>query len=451
MVKNQFIPLDKLRQIKHNRVRWSNFLINAAIDCSALEKRALYLISAWVKENFVVKNLGVPDNWKKLYMQMTEEDLGYIGGKKNVPRTYEALKKLSKKIIHISYLNENNELVNGYIHWVDAFFYNTVTKRYDVRISPEILPYMINVKDHFTTLDIGEAMTFGSARSQKMYEFISMFSGDFRYSDKRSRELGFVYAKNVIPVSIDKLRSIFGLHEVKDPRTGKVENSRKYSNYNGIKTNILLQAQKELYRLYTMDHDCVWFDFQPLSKNKRGSKVKTVLIYIYTKDNPKKGLDRPWQVGDEELCPYDMGFEKHEKTKLTPEQKLHANPLYSLPPGEKQMQLADLLKRYLFPDDIAYYMRQALIEAKSRLYNQDDAFMNMIQVIQEKESQQSFLDGTDAYRRNCLVRFVFTKNLKKEFGWSIPPIDHPKHTKGRGRAANPSRDLDSIRNEILKR
>jgi plasmid replication initiation protein len=118
---------------------------------------------------------------------MTEEDLGYIGGKKNVPRTYEALKKLSKKIIHISYLNENNELVNGYIHWVDAFFYNTVTKRYDVRISPEILPYMINVKDHFTTLDIGEAMTFGSARSQKMYEFISMFSGDFRYSDKRSQ------------------------------------------------------------------------------------------------------------------------------------------------------------------------------------------------------------------------------------------------------------------------
>ena len=283
--------------VSHAEIGKSNFLINAAIDCSALEKRALYLISAWVKENFVVKNLGVPDNWKKLYMQMTEEDLGYIGGKKNVPRTYEALKKLSKKIIHVSYLNENNELVNGYIHWIDAFFYNTVTKLYDVRISPEILPYMINVTDHFTTLDIGEAMTFGSARSQKMYEFISMFSGDFRYSDKRSRELGFVYAKNVIPVSIDKLRSIFGLQEVKDPRTGKVENSKKYSNYNGIKTNILLQAQKELYMLHTMDPDCVWFDFQPLSKNKRGSKVKTVLLYIYTKDNPKKGLDRPWQVG----------------------------------------------------------------------------------------------------------------------------------------------------------
>jgi hypothetical protein len=446
MTKNQFSSLETLQGIKHKRVRWSNFLINAAIDCSALEKRALYLISAWVNDNFVAKNLGVPDNWKELYMQMSEDDLGYIGGKKNVPRTYEVLKKLSKKIINVSYLNEKGELVNGNIHWIDSFFYNTVTKLYDVRISPEILPYMINVKDHFTMLDIGEAMTFGSARSQKMYEFISMYSGDYRYSDKRSRDLGFTYAKNVIPVSIDKLRSIFGLREVKDARTGKVESKSKYSNYNGIKTNILLQAQKELYRIHTIDNDCLWFDFQPLSKNKRGSKVKTVLIYIYTKENPKKGLDRPWQEGDEELCPYEMGFKEPDdkKEKLTPAQKLHANPLYTLPTSDKQYFLADLLKKYLFPDDISYYMRHAMIEAQSRLYNQDDAYMSMIQVIMEKEKQASFKKGTDAYRRNCLVTYVFTKNLKKEFGWSIPPISRKMHTKKKNHVCNPGGNLYGV-------
>lgn len=429
MAKNQFPQLVNLRQIKHNRVRWSNFLINAAIDCSALEKRALYLISAWVKENFVVKNLGVPDNWKDLYMQMTDDDLGYIGGKKNIPRTYEALKMLSKKIIHVSYLNGKGEPINGYIHWIDAFFYNSATKLYDVRLSPEILPYMINVKDHFTTLDIGEAMTFGSVRTQKMYEFISMYSGDFRYSDKRSKELGFVYAKNVIPVSMDRVRSIFGLQEVKDPRTGKVENRRKYSSYNGIKTNILQQAQKELYQLHTIDNDCVWFDFQPLSKNKRGSKVKTVLLFIYTKDNPKKGPDHPWQKGDEDLCPYDMGFTKREEKKenLTPQQKIHANPLNTLSFDDKQIALASLFKKYLSPEEVGYYMRQTMFEAKTRLYNQDDVFMNVIQVIQEKESQPSFLKGTDAYRRNCLIKYVLTKNLKKEFGWSIPPIKQTIH------------------------
>jgi hypothetical protein len=346
----------------------------------------------------------------------------------------------------VSYLNEKGELVNGNIHWIDSFFYNTVTKLYDVRISPEILPYMINVKDHFTMLDIGEAMTFGSARSQKMYEFISMYSGDYRYSDKRSRDLGFTYAKNVIPVSIDKLRSIFGLREVKDARTGKVESKSKYSNYNGIKTNILLQAQKELYRIHTIDNDCLWFDFQPLSKNKRGSKVKTVLIYIYTKENPKKGLDRPWQEGDEELCPYEMGFKEPDdkKEKLTPAQKLHANPLYTLPTSDKQYFLADLLKKYLFPDDISYYMRHAMIEAQSRLYNQDDAYMSMIQVIMEKEKQASFKKGTDAYRRNCLVTYVFTKNLKKEFGWSIPPISRKMHTKKKNHVCNPGGNLYGV-------
>lgn len=450
MTRNQFSSLEILQKIKHRRVSWSNFLINAAIDCSALEKRALYLISAWANKNFVAKNLGVPDNWKDLYMQMTEDDLGYIGGKKNVPRTYEVLKQLSKKTISVSYLNEKEELINGNIHWIDSFFYNTVTKLYDVRISPEILPYMINLTDHFTKLDIGVAMALGSTRSQKMYEFISMYSGDYRYPGNGSNDYGFVYAKNVLPVSIDKLRSIFGLREVKDARTGKVESKSKYSNYNGIKTNILLQAQKELYRLHTIDDDCIWFDFQPISKNKRGSKVKAVLIYIYTKDNPKKGPDRPWQEGDEELCPYDMGFKKPEerKEKLTPEQKLHANPLYTLPTSEKQYALAELFKRYLTPDDIGYYMRQAMLEANSRLYNQDDAYMNLIQVIQEKEGQESFKKGTDAYRRNCLVRYVFTKNLKKEFGWSIPPINSKMHLKKRGSS---ERNMDDIRNSILKR
>lgn len=426
--KKQYACFDHFRPIKHNRVRWSNILINAAADCSALEKRALYLISAWVKENFVSKNLGVPDNWKDLYMQMTEGDLGFIGGKKNVPRTYEVLKKLGKKFVTIKCTNDRGELVTANVHWIDTFFYNAKTKLYDVRISPEILPYMINVKKNFTTLDIGLAITFGSTRTQKMYELISMYSGNFRYSDKQSRSMGFTYAMNVIPVSIDRLRELFGLEEKKDARTGKVEKKKKYRNYNGMQTNILEQAQKELYTLHQFDRECPWFDFQPVSKRKRGSKVKTVLLYIYTKGNPKKGLDRPWQEGDEQLCPYDMSFDQREEKqdRKNAQQKMHASPYYELNPSDKQYVLASLLKKYLYPDDIAYYLQQTAIEAKSRLYSPDDAYMNMIQVIQDKVQQKSFRKATDAYRRNCLVRFVFTKNLRHDYGWSIPPCDYKK-------------------------
>ena len=59
------------------------------MHCTLVEKRAVYCIAEKVKELFVEKNLGVPENWKELYVHLNEEDLRNIGGKKNVPRTYE--------------------------------------------------------------------------------------------------------------------------------------------------------------------------------------------------------------------------------------------------------------------------------------------------------------------------------------------------------------------------
>ena len=195
--KNELLLMHELLHIKHQDVRWSNFLIKAAFACSLIEKRALYFISLWVKRNFTEKELGVPDNWKELYMHLTDADLGIIGGTKNIPRTYEALKLLARKLVPVSYVNDRGERVNGRIHWIDAFFYNTATKEYDVRVSPEILPYMINVEKNFTTIDVGEAMTFRSKVTQKIYEFLSMYSGNYRYTDTELKANGYVYAKNV--------------------------------------------------------------------------------------------------------------------------------------------------------------------------------------------------------------------------------------------------------------
>ena len=43
-------------RIQHEKVRRSNFLINSAMDCSKVEKRALYYISLIVKKQFEEKN-----------------------------------------------------------------------------------------------------------------------------------------------------------------------------------------------------------------------------------------------------------------------------------------------------------------------------------------------------------------------------------------------------------
>ena len=49
-----------------------------------------------------------------------------------------------------------------------------------------------------------------------------------------------------------------------------------------------------------------------------------------------------------------------------------------------------------------------------------DSYAQVIQVIYEKLQQPKFQQGTKAYKRKCLVEFVFTKNLLN-YGWSIVP------------------------------
>ena len=51
--------------------------------------------------------------------------------------------------------------------------------------------------------------------------------------------------------------------------------------------------------------------------------------FIYTRDFPKNGLDRPWQDGDEPLSP----FEKFTLPipKVSPQQRIKENLWYDLP------------------------------------------------------------------------------------------------------------------------
>ena len=161
-----------------------------------------------------------------------------------VPRTYEALCKLGEKFLPVSFRNEKGELITGKVHWIDSFFYNSVTRHYDVRVSPEIMPYLIDISQSFTTFDLGAAMLLRSKYTQKMYELCSQFCGDFRYVENDAETAGTVYKKRVLPIEMDKFRRIFNLEEVVDPRTKKVITPATYTNFKNMRMNILDVAQK---------------------------------------------------------------------------------------------------------------------------------------------------------------------------------------------------------------
>ena len=143
-------------QMLHENIRWSNAIVDAPVVYSLLERRTLYFLTGEVKHKYTEKNLGVPENWKELYFHLTDKDLGVIGGKNNVLHTYEALSELGKKFIPVSFRNEKGQLITGKVHWVDSFFYNEQTGLYDVRVSPEIMPYLIDISKSFTTFGLGQ-------------------------------------------------------------------------------------------------------------------------------------------------------------------------------------------------------------------------------------------------------------------------------------------------------
>lgn len=406
-------------KVKHEPVRWSNSIVDTPVVYGLIERRTLYFITGEVKHKYAEKNLGVPDNWKDLYFQLTDEDLGVIGGQKNVPRTYEALCKLGEKFLPVSFKNEKGELVTGKVHWIDSFFYNEVTKMYDVRVSPEIMPYLIDISQSFTTFDLGTAMLLRSKYTQKMYELCCQFCGDFRYIENDAETTGTIYKKRVLPIDMDKFRQIFNLDEVRDARTNRVIQEASYINFKNVRMNILDVAQTELFSLYLMHHSNVWFDYQAGPKKGRGGKVSSVYIYIYTRDFPKAGLDRPWQKGDEPLEP----LEKYTLPAVhpSPQQRLRENLWFSLPNDVQERAVEALLGHYLHDDEVKWYMRQITVVARSHM----DAWVQVLQVIQDKEKQQKFKSGTKTYKHNCIVKYALKENLNV-YGWTLEPM--PKQT-----------------------
>lgn len=406
--------------IHHEKVSWSNVIINSPISYNLLERRAMYFLTGEVKHKFVEKGLGVPQNWEELYFYLTDDDLGVIGGNKNVPRTYEVLSTMGEKFFPVRYMTEEGKEIIGKVHWVDTFFFDQETGRYAVRVSPEIMPYLINLNKNFTEFDVGTALKLRSKYTQKMYEICCRYGGDYRHYDMEQQAMGNIYKKRVIPISISDFRQLFNLNEIRDPKTGKVLQPSIYENSKDIKRYILNSARDELLTMFKCNASKFWFEYDTYSSGGRGGKVSSFIIYIYTKDNPKQGEQRPWTKGDEPLFPFEE--ETKPKDKRTPAQKIHANEYYD---SEYQEQITQtLLSRYLTKREVAYYMAQIRKEAKQC----KDSWTQVIQVIQEKEKQRKFMKGTKQYKRNAIIDYVLKENLK-DYGWSIVPPTPKKDRK----------------------
>jgi hypothetical protein len=394
---------------------FNNLLLRSPLRYTMMERRFLYKLAEAIKIRYEKMGLKARENWDSLVFNMTDKDLAIVGGNTNVVRTYKTVQSLAQKSIIQYHQNKDKQMVVDYFHWIDAFRWNKATNDYTVRVSPELYEYVINLTKSFTVLNLHTAILLESKYSQKFYEICCLYSGDFRFIDSTTPHE--IYKKRVIKMSIETFRFTFGLSELHDPRTGEIIEREKYQRFKTMMEKVVFTAQKELYELYQMNRCDVWFDYEVAERYGRGrnGSPRNLRFYIYTRENPKSkdfALDRPWQNGDEPLCPYE---EKPKKAAVA-KKKFKQTDWLRLDPDYQRDFIRQLLNNYFDTDEVAYYLQKIDQEQlRSR-----DTYSQVIQVLYEKQKQSKFEQGTKRYKQKSLREFVFAINLN-EYGWSIEP------------------------------
>lgn len=196
--------LNKNNSRKQQVAVQSNALINARYEMTAFQKKILLYIISMIQpedEDFKQYTINVKDfvsdtdyKSKMLYGKLRQETKALIG------KVYEI--EEADRLSQISILSEA-----VYIKGKGTI---------QVRFTPALKPYLLQLKQHFTTTPLKYILSFKSVHSMRIYEMLHQF-----------KSTGFFVEK------VQKLKYRL-----------KIED--KYQSYSAFKKYVLKQAQKEL-------------------------------------------------------------------------------------------------------------------------------------------------------------------------------------------------------------
>lgn len=227
-----------------------NELTLSRYNFSPIEKRCLYYVIKEVRRLYIDKEIEEGDKVYKdlfsdMYLTLEPQQLQSLGDK--VKDVYSALKRLQDRKIEID--NEKMWLMTS---WVLVAKHDKDADLYTVQVSREILPYLVELAEQFTTYSLTVALTLKSTYSQRFYELCSMYKN-----------------KGAFFLTLDKLRYIFKLEEFKT-----------YQNTAELKRRVIDVAQKELQELYDEGQCDLYFTYRV--KDKKGKKIMSYWFDIQT-------------------------------------------------------------------------------------------------------------------------------------------------------------------------
>ena len=226
---------------KNYIVTKSNILINCSYNLTSQQQKIILTLASMVQPQDI--------EFKNYEFKIKEfiELLGVKDDKKytEIPKAIEGLMKPFKIL-------DNGDLIQ--IGWLSSAVHKRKQGIILLRFDPTLKPYMLGLKEFYTSYKLENILSLKSKYSIRLYEILK--SNSF---------------KKCIEIKLEELKSMIGATE------------KSYSVYQNVKNRILISAQKELLRKTDIS-----FKFDEI---KTGRKTTSIKFYIDGNKTKNKAIE----------------------------------------------------------------------------------------------------------------------------------------------------------------
>lgn len=250
-----------LSEIK--KVHYSNIIARMISKFTLEEEKALHIIFSYIKP-FNYQNSTIVQIEKKIFF----EHLELIDNNKY--KRYEKLivNLIGKTMTKIDKPETNSKLIGVIIY--SSQWYNR-KPIFEIKLNPDFMPYLEQLKEHYTRVDLNTVCAFRSKHALTLYKFLCSWTNDSKKENKRyltTKDL-----KELFGLSIDDyvyngkfVRSLFEKYTI----AIAINEINKYSDI-----NINYDKKKENGKV--KKYEFIWTQKEkPVEINKSNQKQKTM-------------------------------------------------------------------------------------------------------------------------------------------------------------------------------
>lgn len=230
-----------MSELKENNIFWANEFTNRRHNLSKMQMNALYFIIEQVRS--VYKSgmaLNEKGEWKNMTVKLPSNRLAKIADKNHTAEARKALAELVDLPLDI-------EKDSG--DWLHCHYINYVKKKqsddfYEVEVSRELIPYLVELTQKYTSLQLSVLLTLTSKYSKIFYEFSCKWHNFVKDTE------GYTPL-----MSQKRLRQILLLED-------------KYTQNQDFNRKVLDVASKELKKIYEEGKSDIYFSYEQEGKGR---------------------------------------------------------------------------------------------------------------------------------------------------------------------------------------